>query len=85
MRVRTTITLPDQLLQTARLAAVNQRIPLSMVIEKALEEKLLQKKEQKRIAEDPMKFIGVYKLGTKKIYTKRSELYDAHIRRKMGF
>jgi len=83
MRVRTTITLPEQLLQTARHRAVNQRKPLSVVIEEALEEKLLQKKEQK--VKDPMSVLGVFSLGAGKIYEKRSELYDEHIRRKMGF
>lgn len=82
-RVRTTITLPDHLLQTAKISAVKQRKPLSAVIEEALEEKL-HMSPQIKPTEDPMKLAGKYHLGIKKLYTKRSELYDDHLKRKMG-
>lgn len=80
---RTTVTLPQTLLRTAKIVALHKNKPLSRLITEALEEKLL---PQKKVStQNPMELLGKYKLGINKIYEKRSELYEEHIKRKMGF
>ena len=79
--VKTTITLPEQLLQQAKLAAIRGKTSVSRIMRDAL---------QKRVAtpikrvKDPMKLLGKFRLGINKIYTKRSDLYDDYLKRKMG-
>lgn len=80
---RTTITLPEEILKTAKLIALHQKKSLGRIIEEALEDKITPKKRV--LLGDPMKLLGKYNLGIGKIYKSRSDLYEEHIRRKMGY
>lgn len=80
--VKTTITLPEDLLQKAKLMAIREKTTLSKVMRVAIEDKVSQKRGRK--VKDPMKLLGTFSIGIKKIYNKRSDLYDEHIKRKMG-
>jgi len=81
--VKTTITIPEDILEKAKLMAVREKISLSKIMRDALQEKVARKRGRK--VKDPMKLLGTFSIGIKKIYNKRSDLYDEHIRRKMGF
>lgn len=82
--VKTTVTIPEDLLQQAKLTAVKEKITLSDTIRQALADRIYGKTNQKNV-KDPMKLAGKYKIGIKKIYHKRSDLYDKHIVGKMGY
>lgn len=81
--LKTTITIPEDILYKAKLMAVRERTSLSKIMREALEEKVERKWGKK--VKDPMRLAGVFKLGIKKLYNKRSDLYDDYIKRKMGF
>lgn len=81
--VKTTVTIPEDILQAAKLQAVREKTTLSSLIREALRGKVASRKKRK--VKDPMKLLGKYSLGIKKIYNKRSDLYHEHIKRKMGF
>ena len=81
--VKTTITLPEDILHKAKLAAVKEKTTVSQLIREALDNRL--NPINKRKVKDPMKLLGRYSLGIKKIYNKRSDLYDDYILRKMGY
>lgn len=82
--VRTTITLPDELLRQAKLQAVREKTTVSSLVRYALQARLFRKKAGK-LSKKPRVWIGKYRLGITKLYNKRSDLYEDHIRRKMGF
>jgi hypothetical protein len=80
---RTTITLPQTLLRTAKIIAVHQNKALSLIISEALEEKLMPNKRNlpKR---NPMMLLGKYSLGIKS-RLRRKDLYAEHIKHKMSY
>lgn len=80
--IKTTITIPENILNKAKLLALKEKITLSRVIREALEEKV--EKRRGRKVKDPMELLGTLSIGINKIYNKRSDLYDEHLRRKMG-
>lgn len=79
-KVRTTIILPEELLKNAKFTAVHEGKPLSKIIREALEDRLMSK--NKLPTQDPMKLLGKYSLGIKKLYNKRSDLYEEHLKDK---
>jgi len=82
--VKTTITIPEDLLQQAKLTAVKEKITLSDTIRQALAVRIYGKTKQRDV-KNPMKLAGKYKIGIKKIYHKRSDLYDKHFIGKLGY
>lgn len=82
MSVRTTITLPEELLKAAKIAAVHERKSLSAVITEALEEKLAQQQEKGLPTRDPMTLLGKYSLGIKS-KLRRKDLYADYLRHKV--
>lgn len=81
--VKTTVTIPEETLLLIKYLALQRGTSVSEIFREALREKVnLPKKEAKR--KDPMSHLGVFSLGIDKIYNKRSDLYDEHIKRKMG-
>lgn len=80
--VKTTVTIPEDILQAAKMTAVREGTTLSSIVRDALKVKLNPRKGRK--VKDPMRLLGKYSLGIKKIYNKRSDIYDEHIKRKMG-
>lgn len=81
--VKTTITLPEELLEKAKLMAIREKTTLSRIVRGAVEEKVCKRRGQR--VKDPMKLLGTFSIGIKKIYNKRSDLYEEHLKRKMGF
>ena len=79
---RTTITLPEETMHTAKLIALHQKKSLSRIINEALEDKITPKRRV--LLRDPMELLGIYNLGIGKVYKSRSDLYEEHVRRKMG-
>ena len=82
--VKTTIMLPEELLQMAKYTAVREKTTVSGLIKTSLEQRLNGRIKKKQV-KDPMSSLGKLRLGINKIYNKRSDLYEEHIRRKMGF
>lgn len=81
--VKTTITLPEELLEKAKMVAIREKTTLSGLMRQTLEAKIMHRRG--KLVKDPMRLAGIFKLGIKKIYNKRSDLYDDHIFRKMGY
>lgn len=82
--VKTTITLPQELLQRAKFIAVYERTTVSELVRDALKSRV-NGGQKKQVVKDPMKLLGKYKLGTRgKLYEHRSDLYEERLRRKLG-
>lgn len=81
--VRTSVLIPEDLLQMAKLKAVKEKTTVSDMIRNVLHDQVHGKNAVAK-KKDPMKSLGKFSLGITKIYNKRSDLYDEHIRRKMG-
>ncbi len=81
--VRTTILLPEELAQAAKLKALQEKKSLSELIREALEPKISELKPA-RPAGDPMASLGVFKIGIDKIYNRRAELYEKHLQSKFN-
>lgn len=82
--VKTTIILPEDLLQQAKVKAIHEKKTLSQLVSEGLETRLTAEKQTRKAPADPMKTLGKLKLGITKVYEHRSELYDDHLKRKMG-
>lgn len=80
--VKTTVTIPEDIIKAARVTAVNEGTTLSNIIREGLELRIYKRPRMK--IKDPMSLLGKYNLGAGKIYNKRSDLYDDHLKRKMG-
>ena len=80
---RTTITLPDDLLNQLKMKSVVENSSVSKLITQMVNKNIYQK-SIKKSDKNPLKLLGKLKLGTKKIYTNRDELYKEHHKRKMG-
>ena len=84
--VRTTITIPENLYKQVKISASVLRESFSSYVVQTLEERIKGKSHsKKRVFSDPLKTLGRLSIGIKKIYKKRSDLYDEHIKRKMGY
>ncbi len=81
--VRTTISVPEDIYQQARITAAALKISLSGLITRILEEKISGQKVQVSSAQ-AKKIIGSLDLGIGKIYQKRSDLYAKNPRAKVG-
>lgn len=85
-RVKTTLTFPENLMHRAKIRAVQEKITVSELIREGLEARISQPLTTKKIKKkDPMSFLGAFSIGIKKIYNKRSDLYEEHLKRKMGY
>lgn len=80
--VKTTVTIPEDIIKAARVTAVNEGTTLSNIIREALKTRVYGREKSAR--RDPMKLAGKYSIGIGRIYNKRSDLYDEHLKRKMG-
>lgn len=78
---KTTLTVPEHLLQQAKLYAINEKKTISELLREALTERLTHASQQRR---EPTHRLGVIRVGIAKAYKKRSDLYANHIQRKMG-
>lgn len=84
--IRTSITIPENLYKQAKINASVLRESFSAYVVQTLEEKIKGKNNnKKRIFSDPLKTLGRLSIGIKKIYNKRSDLYEEHIKRKVGY
>lgn len=85
--VKTTVTIPEHMLQRAKIKAIEEKTSLSALIRQALENRLslTQPKRKQLKKRDPLRFLGTFSIGIKVPYKHRSDLYDEHIKRKMGF
>ncbi|OGM32510.1 hypothetical protein A2803_03530 [Candidatus Woesebacteria bacterium RIFCSPHIGHO2_01_FULL_44_21] len=81
--VRTTILLPEDLAQAAKMKALQEKKSLSELIRETLEPRVSGAKPAKP-AGDPMASLGVFKIGIDKIYNRRSELYEEHLQNKLS-
>lgn len=84
--VKTTVTVPEDLLRIAKLTALQEKTNLSSIIREGLQIRLSQRDFPKKSIKkkDPLRYLGVFKLGIKIPYKHRSDLYEEHTRRKMG-
>lgn len=82
--IKTTVTIPEETLLLIKYLALQRGTSVSEIFREALREKVnLPKKTAGK--KDPMRLLGRFSIGIDKIYNKRSDLYDEHIKRKMGF
>lgn len=82
--VRTTITIPEDLLRQLKTKAVNKKISVSTLITNAIQKETPSPAKKRKKIKDPMKFAGVFSIGIDKIYDNRDELYDEDIKRHLG-
>lgn len=83
--VKTTVTIPEDMLQAAKLKAVHEKTTLSHLIREGLEDRLKKQEPTRRKKKlDPLRHLGAFSIGIKVPYKHRSDLYDEHIKRKMG-
>ena len=81
--VKTTVTIPEQTLLLIKYLALQRGTTISEIFREALGEKVnLPIKVTKDI--HPLKHLGVFNLGINNIFSKRSDIYDEHTKRKMG-
>ncbi|OGF99617.1 hypothetical protein A3D78_04580 [Candidatus Gottesmanbacteria bacterium RIFCSPHIGHO2_02_FULL_39_14] len=85
--VKTTIMLPEDILREAKITAVNEKTTLSKVIRESLETRLGKTIRTRNIKQnkDPLRFLGAFSIGIKVPYKHRADLYEEHLKRKMGF
>lgn len=86
---RTTITLPDDLLQWAKITAARHRLSVSDVVREGMiyirqQPERLTLMKRKRMGEGLRQVMGSLKLGGKEPYKHRSDLYEDHLRRKFS-
>lgn len=81
-KVKTTILLPEDLAQAAKMKALQEKKSLSELIREVLEPRVSEARPV--TIDDPMKSLGVFKIGINKIYNKRSELYEKHLQNKFA-
>lgn len=79
--IKTTITIPAFLMQQTKQRALEEQTNVSQFIRDALVEKI--RKSTKKTV-NPLKTLGKFHLGIRKLYNKRSDLYEEHLQRKMG-
>ena len=82
---RTTITLPEHLYNQVKIIAASKGASFSSYVADVLELKVGVKKSKKTKTADPLSVLGRLSLGGKEPYKRRSELYEEHVKRKMGF
>jgi len=82
--VKTTITVPEDLFQEIKLTAVAEKTTLSNIFREGAALRIGRKLGKTKLGKNPMRFAGILRGGIDKIYHKRSDLYDEHLRRKMG-
>ncbi len=82
--IRTSITIPEDIYKDARVVAAKKSESLSKFITQSIRIRMYGKAKPKKKT-DPTKILGKYSLGGKEPYKHRSELYDEHLKRKMGY
>ncbi len=81
--MRTTITIPEELYMKTRLEAARKGKSVSGLITQTLSIHINGVKKQKK--GNPVSVLGSLKLGGKEPYKHRSELYEEHLKRKIGY
>ena len=71
--VKTTLNIPEEILQQAKLLSVHEKKTLSKIITVALEQRIGIKK--RKIPKSPLNTLGKLRIGVDKIYKKRADLY----------
>lgn len=80
--IKTTITLPVNLMTQLKYYAVNQNLNMSEIIRASIQEKLGIKKNTNRSLLD---LVGSIKPNKKYTLVSRDEMYDEHLKQKIGF
>ena len=81
--VRTTITVPEPIYNQARMLATSRGESFSSFIAGILNQRIKGKKKREKV-KNPLSTLGKYSLGDSAPYKNRGELYDEHLKRKMG-
>lgn len=71
-----------------KLKAVNEKTTISVLITKALNQLLIEGSKPKKLVDkgpESTHRLGVFKLGITQVYKHRADLYDEHLKRKMGY
>lgn len=80
--IRTTITLPEDIYQQAKIKASLMRESFSAYVASSLQQRMSQMRVIKE-KNNPKNVMGVFSLGIKKL-PKREKLYEKIIRKKLG-
>lgn len=78
--VRATITIPEDIYNQSRIIAASNDYSFSSFVSKLLKEKVTGAKKRKK-SKNPFSSVGVFKLGIKKAYKKRDDLYADRLAR----
>lgn len=80
--VKTTITLPEDLIMTAKLTALTEHTSVSALLREALTVRLYPYATDagKKTARNPLRYLGSIRAGIGRAYRKRADLYDKHVR-----
>ena len=81
--MRKTISIPEYIYKKARQAAVVRDQSFSAYIVDSLRQENVPVYSS-RDAKNPLETLGRLDLGIKRVYKKRSDLYEKHTQRKMG-
>ena len=71
--VKTTLNIPLDVLQKAKMLSIDEKKTLSRVVTEALEKKVGIKKL--KISKNPLSTLGKLRIGVNKVYNKRSDIY----------
>jgi len=87
--IRTTVIVPEELLEWAKLTALRLNSSVSQLTRKGLEQLRsnpanLKRKIGAESQNDWRKWAGSLDLGGKEPYKKRSDIYEEHLRRKLS-
>lgn len=82
-QVKTTIVIPEDVLQQLKITAVLNKTTVSKLLVNSYKQ-LTAFTPRKKPTKDPLSVLGKYRLKTKKLPT-RAEMYDEYLKRKMGF
>ena len=85
-QVKTTVSLPGDLIQRAKITAVEHKLTLSHLIRKGLEKEIdfYQSAPLNDRTMNPLRHLGIYKIGIQRSYKKRADIYEKLLKRNLG-
>lgn len=82
--VKTTVILPVDLMEQAKLTAISEHTNVSELIREALSRRVRFSDSGRSVGpvKNPLRYLGSLSRGAGRLYGRRSELYETHLRRK---
>ena len=80
--IKTTVTIPEDLIEDAKIYAARKKTNLSSLIRDGLRNQI--KEMRSPVKPDAMKSLGVFSIGIKQAYKSRADIYDDYLKRKVS-